>query len=383
MRTRKPNIDKKEKKEKRQRKHLRFFLCLLVLACIGCAYFYYINVYLSSHEPSVSAKTTTCESTVDFSHQKFFLSLYPDIKEAAFKGKATELDYGTYIIPGLSATETQIYNQKNSSDICSSMTPQGLAVTEDYILVSAYCFTGTHNSVIYVIDKKSHDFVKEIVLRNKAHVGGLAYDPIHQNIWIAGSSNGLPQVNAITLNQLENYNFQDGYTPITYSQSYDLYAINRSSFLTYYDCSLYVGYFAEDTSSVLEEYAITEDGTLATEIPEEPLGTSDSLAPVALPCDVKVITEQAQGVAFYKNKILFSQSYGPFPSSLQVHYNTIQKLLEKDSMIEKVYFPEKMEQIYVDGDDLYVLFESAAHGYHASSLCKIDRILKLDLTKLL
>lgn len=371
------------KKKSKSRKRIRVFLLLLFCACIGFVYFYYINIYITTHEPPVTEIRTTCESTIDFSQQQFLLSLFPEIEDAAFKGKATELDYGTYVIPGLTATETQIYGKKGSSSICSSMTPQGLTVTENYILVSAYCFTNTHNSVIYVIDKASHELVKEIVLRNRAHVGGLAYDPIHQNIWIAGTSKGLPQANAITLAQLENYDFHDEYTPITYSQSYDLYAINRSSFITYHDCALYIGYFTDNTSSVLEKYIINDDGTLATEVSDESFNYTGSLAPIALPCDVKVITEQAQGVAFYKNKILFSKSYGPFPSTLHVHYNSIQKLLEDHTMIKKLYLPEKMEQIYVDGDDLYVLFESAAHGYHASSLCKIDRILKLDLTKLL
>ena len=60
-----------------------------------------------------------------------------------------------------------------------------------------------------------------------------------------------------------------------------------------------------------------------------------------------------------------------------------QKLLEKDTAESSIRLPEKLEQIYVDGDDLYVLFESAAYSYRASSLVKMDRILKLDLKTLL
>ena len=263
------------------------------------------------------------------------------------------------------------------------MTPQGLAVTEDYLIVSAYCGSKTHNSVLYLIDKKSHEFIKEIVLRNKSHVGGLAYDPIHQNLWIAGMSRGIPQVNAISLAQLKEYSFQDKHEPIIYAQSYDLYSISRCSFLTYYDNSLYVGYYTKNTASVMEEYLITEDGTLATQIPADSLKRSDSITPIALPYDMRVITEQAQGVAFYKGKLIFSHSYGIFPSKLQIFNNSLQKLLEEDAVIKKMYFPEKLEQIYVDGDDLYVLFESAAYNYRASSALKIDRILKLNLETLL
>lgn len=381
MEAKKPS--KKRKNNSKKNKHIRLFLFLLIVVLAGSAYFYYVFSYRAKHEPEPEVSQTTSTALYNLKTQRTLMSLLPEVKAAAFNGRAAEIDYGTYVIPGLTATETQVFGEKGTSCICTSMTPQGLAVTENYVLVSAYCYSKTHNSVIYVIDKKSHEFVKEIVLRNKSHVGGLAYDPIHHNIWIAGMSRGIPQVNAITLKQLEDYSFQKENLPITYSQSYDLYAIARSSFLTYHDKSLYVGYFTENTASILEEYSITDDGTLVTQLLSDSLDKSDAITPIALPTDMRVITEQAQGVAFYKDKILFSHSYGIFPSSLQVFNNSLQKLLEEDAAIRDIRFPEKLEQIYVDGDDLYVLFESAAYGYRASSLFKIDRILKLNLNTLL
>ena len=374
---------KKQKKSGKKFKHIRLLLFCLILILAGSAYFYYILVYRISHEPKPEASQTTTESIYNMKFQRTLISLTPEVKAAAFNGRATEIDYGTYVVPGLMSTETQVFGEKETSAICTSMTPQGLAVTEDYILVSAYCGSQTHNSVIYVIDKKSHEFIKEIVLRNKSHVGGLAYDSIHENIWISGMSRGIPQVNAITLKQLEEYSFQEDYLPITYSQSYDLYAITRTSFLTYHDNSLYIGYFTENTASVLEQYDINEDGTLVTQLLTDSLDKSDTITPLALPSDMRVITEKAQGVAFYKDKILFSHSYGVLPSTLQVFNNSMQKLLEENAAVLKFYLPEKMEQIYVDGDDLYVLFESAAYNYRASSLFKMDRILKLNLNTLL
>lgn len=370
-------------KKAKKNKHIRLFLFFLIIVLAGFAYFYYVFHYRAKHEPPTTANETTSTALYNLKTQRTLMSLIPEVKAAAFNGRAAEIDYGTYIIPGLNATETQVFGEKGTSSICTSMTPQGLAVTENYVLVSAYCYSNTHNSVIYVIDKTSHKFIKEIVLRNKSHVGGLAYDPIHHNIWIAGMSRGIPQVNAITLKQLEDYSFQKENLPITYSQSYDLYAIARSSFLTYYDKSLYVGYFTENTASIMEEYSITDDGTLVTQLPTDSLDKSDTITPIALPSDMRVITEQAQGVAFYKDKILFSHSYGILPSSLQVFNDSLNKLLEEDAAIRNIRFPEKLEQIYVDGDDLYVLFESAAYGYRASSLFKIDRILKLNLNTLL
>lgn len=372
------------KRKRQSKKHFRLLIFLTLLIIAGSSYFYYAVIYRGKHEPEPVEASTSTQPLYSLKSRRNWLSLTPKLKAAAFNGRAAEIDYGTYVVPGLTATQTQIFGQKNSSDICTSMTPQGLAVTEDYLLVSAYCHSGTHNSVIYVIDKKNHTFVKELVLRNKSHVGGLAYDPVHQNIWISGMSRGIPQVNAITLEQLESYSFQESYQPLVYSQSYDLYAITRTSFITYHDNALYVGYFTQNTASVLEEYDIAEDGTLITQFSSDMPDMVDSFTPIALPSDMRVITEQAQGVAFYENKILFSHSYGIFPSTIQIfNNNTFQKLLEKENAESSLYLPEKLEQIYVDGEDLYVLFESAAYSYRASSLIKMDRILKLNLKTLL
>ena len=94
--------------------------------------------------------------------------------------------YGTYVVPGLKSTRTLKVKGDGEAEVCTSMTPQGLAITEDYILVSAYCKTKAHDSVIYVIDKESRRFVKEIVLNTKAHVGGMAYDTMNQILWVTG-----------------------------------------------------------------------------------------------------------------------------------------------------------------------------------------------------
>ena len=41
-----------------------------------------------------------------------------------------------------------------------------------------------------------------------------------------------------------------------------------------------------------------------------------------------------------------------------------------------------IEQIVVDGDNLYVLFESGAYAYRGYAGNVVDRVLKLDLTKM-
>lgn len=366
------------------RKTSRILLLVLLSLLLFLIIFYlvYVHIFRKHHEPSSDADSTTQESSYNFDTQRLLLTLTPKVKKAAFMGREDEIDYGTYLLPGLYATQTQFSGHKGDSSICTSMTPQGLAVTEDYIFVSAYCQTSKHKSVIYMIDKETHMFIKEIVLRSRSHVGGLAYDPLYRNLWISGMANGVPQVNAISIAELENYSFQENYLPIAYSQSYDLYAIARTSFLAYHDDCLYVGYFTKNGSSVLEEYPIIDGGLLKTQVPEDPLNFME-VAPIALPSDTLVIGEQAQGMTFYGDFLLFSHSYGMKSSYLYVYENSYRKLLESDAAACRIRFPSRMEQICVDGDDLYVLFESAAYAYRASSLIQLDRILKLDLNILL
>ena len=58
-----------------------------------------------------------------------------------------------------------------------------------------------------MIDKETHEFVKEIVLPNKAHVGSLAYDGENNNLLVCGSRNGGAQVNALDMESVEAYDF--------------------------------------------------------------------------------------------------------------------------------------------------------------------------------
>lgn len=60
------------------------------------------------------------------------------------------------------------------------MTPQGMTLTENYLLISAYCYDHRHHSVIYVLDRQTGIHLKTIPLPDLPHAGGLAYDPIHK-----------------------------------------------------------------------------------------------------------------------------------------------------------------------------------------------------------
>lgn len=101
-------------------------------------------------------------------------------------------DSASLIMPGMTSTYL------SSSDSCDQMVPQGFCFADasaqngkKYFLVSAYCgvttrdpITGadkrtgdhSHQSVIYVLDADTKEYVTTIVLPTYGHVGGVCYD---------------------------------------------------------------------------------------------------------------------------------------------------------------------------------------------------------------
>ena len=366
---------KKTSKKKLFFRVISYYL-LFVLVSSGI-FVSYTVLYRGKTEPKTDAVYTNTDAALYTLKQFSDIACQnPIIEEYAFSDNTDHLNWDTYIIPGLKATRTLDFGQTGQAALCTSMTPQGLAVTEDYLFISAYCHTGEHNSVLYMLAKNSHRFLKEIVLPGRTHAGGLAYDPIHHNLWVAGRERGVAQANYYSLKELEAYSFEETKSPLKYTQKYFLYGITRDSFLTYYDKALYVGFFTTDADSVIEKFAIGEDGGLVEQLDRE--WGLNMKVPVAE--DITMISGKAQGIAFYGDQLLISQSYGVFPSSLRVFNHLLAESLRDHQAEYNYLFPCQLEQIYVDGDTLYLLFESAAYSYQAYVPTVMDRVIKLDLS---
>lgn len=366
----------------RQRKGIKNSLIIKIVLMIfvfGLSFFGYAFVYRGRTEPPAKYHVTNQDAAVySLKGQVQMLSAKEELSEFAFEDRKNEKEYGTYIIPGLKYTRTLLTEEGTTPATCTSMTPQGLAVTPDYIFISAYCHTQQHNSVIYIVDKETHRFYKEIILPGQPHAGGLAYDPEHEMLWYSSNESGIAQAISITMETIENYDYMDGHRPVQVNQVCSLYGIVRDSFMTFYEGSLYAGCFMKYSESVIARYEIDEDGYLETDM-DEGLGMNFEMA---IPLDYSTISEQVQGMAFYHDKLLLSHSFGILPSRL-VFYERSDKRLYVDENSAKSYrFPERMEQIVVEGDDLYVLFESGAYAYRESSFNIVDRVLKLSLSKM-
>lgn len=102
---------------------------------------------------------------------------------------------------------------------------------------------------------------------------------------------------------------------------------------------------------------------------------------MAVPLDYSTISEQAQGMAFYNDKLLLSHSFGILPSRIVFYEQSDKRLYVNENSARSYRMPEMIEQIVVEGDELYVLFESGAYAYRGYAGNVVDRVLKLNLIK--
>ena len=284
----------------------------------------------------------------------------------------------SYVIPGLKAAES-LQGEFRALVMCTSMTPQGLCVTEDYLFITAYCHTGKHNSVLFMLDRVTGDYIKTIILGGKAHVGGAAYDPVHRNVWISGGTGDVAKAVCYSLESLEEYD-SSSHEPLTAVHNYTLASIARSSYMTYVDGFLLVGLFRRNGRAELEWFRIAEDGGLYTKL----LTSYDEQHEIVMMDYMSTTPESIQGLAYEEPEYLFSKSYGIFDSIVR-GFRTDE--IETDFMIEEAVFakrfPQKLEQICVADGEFYCLFESAAYAYSMQPAIKIDRVLVFDLADIL
>lgn len=366
------------KQTKREIRWLAVKVLVIVLA-IGLAFWGYAFVYRGKTEPPAEYLVTNQDAAVySLRGQIQMLSQKEDLIAFAFEDRKKEKEYGTYIIPGLKYTRTFLNAQGSEQAVCTSMTPQGLAVTDEYVLISAYCHTAKHNSVIYVINKETHRFIKEVVLPGASPCGWPCYDPDHDMLVVSSNINGIAQAVNIKMPVLKDYSYADNRMPVQVNQTCSLYGIVRDSFMTFYKGCLYVGCFNKYTESSIARYAVDEEGNLVNTLDEE-LGMNFEMA---VPLDYSTISEQAQGMAFYNDKLLLSHSFGILPSRVVFYEQSDKRLYVNENSAKTYRFPEMIEQIVVDGEDLYVLFESGAYAYRGYAGNVVDRVLKLNLPKM-
>ena len=288
------------------------------------------------------------------------------------------------------------------------MTPQGICKAGDYFIVTAYCGAknkGTdtphthetrHNSVIYILDATTSkpSYITTINLKNKNHVGGIAYDPNNKLIWITGKSDDSKNqymVDAISYNFIDNLVKSSNYKDINDAEyvAQNKNVTVKSSYLTYYNNMLWVG---DNSKSRFAGYKINEDYSLtqATEITYfketdkiSIFGGNDKLATAT------------NGMCFYdyNGKTYLGVTTSPGRSREATLYtyrvdfeNKNNKYAIKLDNKATFQLPRMAEELEVVGDKTYINFESASSSYFsfdkANNRQPTDRICAVDTTEL-
>lgn len=369
-------------KHKKTKKHYILLILIIIIIIASVAgYFYYQHAWEERFkEEPTDATSTNIDPVYSFDKIKSTLSLIPDFANYSFDNYENEKDNGTYIIPGLKATRT--LNKDGEEEMCTSMTPQGVAVIDNYLLISAYCHTKQHNTVIYVLNKETHNYIKEVILPGRPHGGSIAYDNEFKNVWICSRENGQAQVVSFSLNDLKSYSYDISKKPIEYRSKENIKTITSNSFMTYYNGYLYMGYFSDVEFGGAEKFEILPNGTINKGYLSD-YGMDES---IALYSEAANFPKSVQGITFHDDKLILSISDGPYiPSKLNIYHNDngINDFASEENLLKSIIMPERMEQVYIDGDDMYVVFESASYAYHSLSLTPCDRVIKIKLSKLL
>ena len=288
----------------------------------------------------------------------------------------------TIPIPGLEKTHLRMTDRKGKlyDELCSCMIPQGLCVTEKYILVSAYCENTTyynHPSVLYVLDKKTGDYLTTISLYTYNgtvvseyngnsfsgqkplvnHVGGLAYGK--EKVWIAlGSDRQVGSISIYRINQAVRMD-RDG---VALSLDHTLDCKYTASYLTWYQDQLWIGNYEYATNGSLHAFHVNE------------LGNSIQLKEAE---DMFVLPSNANGAAFTKinGRDCLAVSCSKSRNFLNREYDHKIYLYEvrmdgsaSDAMAMHDYYtvPPMAENVVIDGQDIYMIFESGARKYSGS-----------------
>nr|WP_265488494.1 hypothetical protein [Lactobacillus sp. PV034] len=351
---------------------------------------YYYNQHrsqasLNQRPALVKAKDGTSISPAHLKIETYKKKLskdYPQLYTAAYDVPKNTKIGADVIIPGQAVS--RVYNAKRKALVNSTtMTPQGLALADKYILITAYDSSHQNNSIIYVIDKSSGKYLKTLYLDGKPHLGGIAYDPVAKKIWITGTTDGQAALMSFPLKEVENYNYSKNRKFLKCDDAIALPAIQQASCVTYYDNQLFVGFFNEYGNGQIAAYPIARREPFKDSITSDQIKAVTGKVSWSAGAGSTSMDRQIQGIAFSDNYIILSQSYGTKNSKLYFFpISAISNLDEKNA--EKVIeMPPYLEQIDAVDGQLLMLYESGAKAYAKNNIMTMDRVISANINSLI
>ncbi len=274
----------------------------------------------------------------------------------------------SYAISDKTIRTSNLFNmsieQEQNIDNLNDYVLQGLCKVDDKYLLTAYDCNHNNNSIIYILDED----LKTYTIKNLdiySHVGGITYDPIHNNIWVTDTDG---TISAYDKDEVLSYrkNLTRKYSKLYVGNELEnYYGVTSAAYITYNDNKLYIGNFNDSDDTIIKIYNIKDDGTI-----DRP--------------NYKwiKISEYIQGISFYEDEkndkkyLIVSSSYGKaFHSKLQFYdCDTYKK-------VQELYTKHMMEELIVDDDKLITIYESNAKIYNGNKkeadiiISNIDKLL--------
>lgn len=241
------------------------------------------------------------------------------------------------------------------------MVVQGFTKTADRLIVSAYSFSGTKSSILWMMDLNGN-LLDIIELGFLAHTGGIAYDEEHDLLWVTGAEG---KVFGISWAEIINGTY-DGSIQVSFDAGLTNHNGSKvASFLTLYRGELYVGSYVDGAAGQMKRY-----------------GLEDVLHPKLLAA--VVIPQRIQGVTFQED-MASGQRYMLLSQGYQMEDAYLMRFVYEESTsvydvpIECWLLPEGAEQILMATEGLYLLFESSAGPYRSTARVRNDQIYVLRM----
>ena len=283
-------------------------------------------------------------------------------------------------LPGLKQTVSW-HGPSRTFRMSAGFIPQGICVAGDYLLVTAYDSNPADNkslllnSVIYVLEPSTGAYITTIAAHGKSHVGGICFDNDRKFIWYSNGT-AVAGFSYDTLCGIVKDCRDDksgeaaAYRLVSAEKHFSV--LKQSSFLAYFDGLLWVGTFNSKGTGEIFGYSYE---------------LSDS---EARPVFEMQAPSKAQGMFFYRREkevyLAVSCSYGLMTSTVRLYKisypasgrkASVVKIIKHDAY-EVLKFPHGLENIAVNGNRVYIMFESAK-VMTKYPLNKVDRIVKYKL----
>jgi hypothetical protein len=271
-------------------------------------------------------------------------------------------------IPGMPASSLEDFQTQKI--FSSSQCPQGICLTEDFLLLTSYSEGDEELGELFVFDRETGSYLVTLGMNPKSHLGGVTYDG--ENVWVCNSSSDT--IERISYDFVELMAEQNRGEVVDASEMVDTFSVeNTPSCITFYDDRLWIATHSLKKDAILVAYHYNRSQNEITAL------------------NRYQIPSKVQGIEFdEEGRVYLSTSYGRASSSyLKVYENLFALSGDPGHPAVRVEMPPESEEIAISDQTLYVLFESAAEKYYYGtdgkgvSISPIDKILMLDVGEVL